>query len=66
MSNITSRYSPAMQKALSLVAAMGTTQWVVLPERPSLTMMTAGARAGHVPPGLAGQIYRAMVREGRT
>lgn len=60
-----SRFSPALRHALSLVESMGKAAFLTLPEEPTLVMITAGSRAGHMSRAQARTVYRAMVRAGK-
>ncbi|HVI51140.1 MAG TPA: hypothetical protein VM661_08030 [Candidatus Sulfotelmatobacter sp.] len=62
MNDNSSRFSPALYHALSLVERMTGGNTVIVPAEPTLPMTTAGARSGHVTQAAAANIYRAMVR----
>lgn len=61
MSDKSDRFSPALHHALSLVERMSGGRTAIVPVEPTLPMVAAGARAGHVSHGDAADIYRAMV-----
>ena len=56
--------SPHFHYALGLVEGMDDEDTVLLPVVPTRSMVVAGARAGHVRPSVARQVYQAMARSG--
>jgi len=59
-----SRFSPALHHALSLVESMGKSAYLMLPEEPTMVMIVAGSRAGHMSRAQARTVYRAMALAG--
>ena len=59
-----SRFSPALHHALSLVERMGKEAFLMLPAEPTLVMIAAGSRRGHMSRAQARTVYRAMAQAG--
>ena len=54
---------PALDYALEMVSQLGRAGLTAVPVKPSLAMLTAGARAGGVSVETAWKIYQAMLKE---
>ncbi|WP_207486133.1 hypothetical protein [Arenibaculum pallidiluteum] len=54
---------PALDYALEMVAQLGKAGLAAVPVKPSVAMLTAGARAGGVSVETAWKIYQAMLKE---
>ena len=55
--------SSALEYALTVVEAVSETGLTTVPVKPSVAMLTAGARAGQVSVETAWRIYQAMIHE---
>jgi hypothetical protein len=54
--------SPALDRALDLVAEMEARDWAYVPRQPTSRMIEVGAAVGGVGPTVAERIYIAMLR----
>ena len=56
-------HPPALDYALEMVSQLGKAGLTAVPVKPSVAMLTAGARAGGVSVETAWKIYQAMLKE---
>jgi len=56
-------HPPALDYALEMVSQLGRAGLTAVPTKPSVAMLTAGARAGGVSVETAWKVYQAMLKE---